>query len=128
RISLAFVALIVACGDGSAPSVEEVEVARFEGTAVDSASIPSAALATARQTADGLARELGGLVMRTLQEEGPVATVEVCSGVAQQRTAEHAAQGVYVRRVSERLRNPDNAPDAAESAELRRLAQLHAEG
>lgn len=127
-ISLAAAALVVACGDRSPRSVDEVELARFEGTEVDSTVIQSAALATARQTADELARDLGGLVMRTLQDEGPVAAVEVCSGVAQQRTAEHAAQGVYVRRVSERLRNADNAPDAAEAAELQRLAQLHAEG
>ena len=64
----------------------------------------------------------------TLQSEGPAATVRVCSDIAQERTAAFATDGVYVRRVSERLRNPRNAPDAAEAIELQRLQVLTAEG
>src|SRR5690606_22166510 len=47
---------------------------------------------------------------------------------AQLRTAAHASGGVYVRRVSDRVRNPVNAPDPAERRDLERLATLHREG
>lgn len=127
RIPLVLLALsLVACA--REPEPREVEEARFSGDAIPQDSTWVMALDRARGTADALSTDLGGLVMRTLQEEGPVAAIEVCSTVAQRRTAEHAAAGVAVHRVSERLRNPLNAPDEWESAELKEMARMRERG
>lgn len=106
------------------PEPRPVEEARFAGAGIPDDPAWATALDRARGTADALSTDLGGLVMSTLQEQGPVAAVEVCSTVAQRRTAEHAAVGVAVRRVSERLRNPLNAPDEWESRELEEMKGL----
>jgi hypothetical protein len=90
--------------------------------------LPRAELARARETATALATNLAQLVFSTLEAEGPVATVQVCSEIAQERTADFAAEGVYVRRISDRLRNPLNAPDADEAREIERMHALDAEG
>jgi hypothetical protein len=118
---------LVGCGEGPTP-FDQTQLARYEGAQIDGADLPPGGLARARQTADDLTTELAGLVFSTLEEQGAVAAVEVCSGVAQDRTAAHASEGVRVRRVSDRLRNPLNAPDDAEARELAHLADRHAEG
>jgi hypothetical protein len=127
-MATAFAMTLAACGGESGEPPGEVEEARFEGAAVESGEVPGAQLARARQTADDLTRELAPLVMSTMQEQGAVAAIEVCSGVAQERTAAHAAEGVRVRRVSNRVRNPANAPDEAEARELERLEALSRDG
>jgi hypothetical protein len=114
------------CGGGTEAGV--VVEARYEGAAVEGGAVPADALARARRTADDLTSDLGGMVTRTLQSEGAVAAVEVCSTVAQERTRTHEAEGVGVRRITDRLRNPLNAPDPEERAELERMAELHATG
>jgi len=126
-IALVLVTLpLSACGRETEP--RQVEEARFAGAAIPDDPAWAPALVQARGTADALSTDLAGLVMSTLQEQGPVAAVEVCSTVAQQRTADHAAAGVAVRRVSERLRNPLNAPDAWEARELEEMARLQEGG
>jgi hypothetical protein len=117
------------CGGGRADApgaAGAVEEARWEGEEVEGAAIPSDALA--RAAADDLARDLAGMVMTTMQERGPVAAVEVCSGVAQERTEAHAREGVRVRRVADRLRNPLNRPEPDEARELERMVTLAGEG
>jgi hypothetical protein len=101
--------------------IEEVEELRVEGPGPDTLALPRAELEQARRTATALGQDLAGLVFATMQAEGPAAAVRVCSEVAQERTAAHAAEGVYVRRVSDRLRNPHNRPDDAEERELERI-------
>jgi hypothetical protein len=126
-----FSVVLLGCGEASEVPPGTVEEARFEGAEqVDAAAgaIPDDALERARATADDLTRDLAGMVMTTLQEQGAVAAVEVCSGVAQERTASHAREGVVVRRVTDRLRNPLNAPDAEEARELERFEVLAGEG
>jgi hypothetical protein len=118
--------LLTGCEPGrQEPAREEAPVVV---EAVEAGAVPAADLERARQTATALSQDLAGLVFSTLEAQGPAAAVRVCSEVAEERTAAHAADGVYVRRVSERLRNPRNAPDAQEEAALREMRRLDAEG
>ncbi len=120
---------IAACaGEDAVVETEEIEEVRVEGPTADTLLLPPAELARARETATALAQDLAGLVFSTLESRGPVAAVEVCSEVAQERTASFATDGVYVRRITDRLRNPLNAPDAAEARELDRMRALDDEG
>jgi hypothetical protein len=106
----------------------ETELVRIETVDADLSELPPAELAQARETATALAQALSQLVFSTMENEGPAATVRVCSEVAQERTAAHAVDGIYVRRISDRLRSPQNAADAAEARELERMHELDAEG
>lgn len=89
--------------------------------------IPPAALARAKSTADNLMKDLIGILFSTLDAEGPAGAVRICAEVAQNRTASHAREGVYVRRVSQKVRNQANRPDAIELHKLEQLAALHRE-
>jgi hypothetical protein len=106
----------------------EAELVRVEAADADLSELPPAELAQARETATALAQGLSQLVFSTMENEGPAATVRVCSEVAQERTAAHAVDGIYVRRISDRLRSPRNAADGAEARELERMHELDAEG
>ncbi len=128
---LLVVALVAAaaCGTSNdAGETGETEELRLAGSPVESEAVPADALARARATADALTSELGGLLLSTLQAEGPLAAVQICSDTAQTLTARHAAEGTYVRRVSDRVRNPANSPDEAEAAQLALLASEHGRG
>lgn len=81
----------------------------------------SATVARAQSAASALAPELAQMLMSEMQRGGPVAAVAVCADSAQLRTARFNAEGLHVRRVGTRVRNPDNAPD---SLETRLLAYL----
>lgn len=87
-----------------------------------------AAVERARAAADALTRDLMGTLAKTLSESGPGEAIRVCSEVAQEVAAEHSTGGVTVRRVSRKVRNPADRPDAYEAAQLERLAALHEEG
>jgi hypothetical protein len=106
----------------------EVEEVRIEEAGADTLRLPRAELERARQTANSLGQELAGLVFSTLEQKGAAAAVSVCSEIAQERTAAHGADGVYVRRVSDRVRNPRNEPDEPERRELERMHEMAAEG
>lgn len=88
----------------------------------------AAALARAREAAGGLARELLARLGAELAEGGAVQATRVCSEVAPALAAAHSKDGLAVRRVSVRPRNPAGRPDAWEAAGLARLAELHAAG
>jgi hypothetical protein len=94
--------------------------ARAERPGPDTLALPRTELEQARRTATALGQELVGLVFATTEAEGPAAAVRVCSEVAQERTAAHAGEGVYVDRATDRPRNPRNRLDAAEERELDR--------
>ncbi len=84
----------------------------------------STTVAGARAAADSLGQDLMGLLLRELERGGPEAAVAVCADSAQVRTARHSRDGLVVRRIGTRVRNPRNAPD---SLEARVLAALEAE-
>lgn len=95
----------------------------FSGLAAE--EIPPAALARAKSTADNLTKDLVGLLFSALDAEGPAGAVRICADVAQDRTARHGREGVYVRRISQKVRNQANRPDAIELQKLEQLAELH---
>jgi hypothetical protein len=85
-----------------------------------------AARAKAERAAGRLVTTLMGELQRALGSGPPEAAVAVCADVAQRMTAEAAAtEGVAVRRVALRVRNPANAPD---DFERRALERWQAEG
>jgi hypothetical protein len=90
--------------------------------------LPAAELDRVRDAAAALTADLKARLMKEMAAGGPVAAVQVCSEVAQAMAAAHSKDGLVVRRVSDRWRNPADAPDAWESAQLARLAASHAQG
>lgn len=100
----------------------------LSGAACDRAGPPptadAATIARARAAADSLGPDLMALLLGELDRGGPEAAVVVCADSAQARTARHSREGLVVRRVGTRVRNPRNAPD---SVEARLLAFLQGE-
>jgi len=83
------------------------------------------ALAEARAAADGLAREIRGLLVSELEKGGAAGAVAACAAGAQAKTAEFRNRtGVDVRRTSLRHRSPGNAPDAWERVGLEAFDRL----
>lgn len=86
------------------------------------------ALARARQAADALTAELAGTLGEELQRGGPAAAIKVCSEVAPEVAAAHSQDGLTVRRVSLRARNPADRPDDFERARLEAWERSHPSG
>jgi hypothetical protein len=75
--------------------------------------------AQAREAIQGLSAKLKALLGEELAKGGFDGAVVACSTSAQKVTREFAAQsGVDIRRVTLKARNPANAPDAWERAQL----------
>ena len=74
------------------------------------------------QASQALQKQLGGALMRAMQEGGPAAAVAVCADTAQALTARIARElnvpGLELKRTSLHLRNPANRPDSLETAIL----------
>ena len=117
---------LAACG-GDATREGASEDAQASTVAYDTAP-PAEAVARARAAASGLGQELQAKLFAALDSGGPRSAVAVCADSAQTWTARRAAEDIYVRRVSLRVRNPRNRPDADEARELRRLDSLHRAG
>jgi hypothetical protein len=108
---------VLACGSGP----EQTRVPPED-------DVPAEALERARNAADSLGGELMQRLLAELAEGGPVQGVRVCSEVAQSVSAEQSRDGLTVRRVSLRLRNLADAPDAWERGQLEELDALHGDG
>jgi thiosulfate/3-mercaptopyruvate sulfurtransferase len=89
---------------------------------------PVEAVERARKAADALTGELMRTLVAELQQGGPAGAVNVCSEVAPAVAAAHSTEGLTVRRVSARVRNPIDRPDPYEAAWLGRLDAAHREG
>ncbi|MEW6335910.1 MAG: Tll0287-like domain-containing protein [Acidobacteriota bacterium] len=85
-------------------------------------------LERAQTTAKAMATELMGRLMKELSAGGPVQAVRVCSEVAPAIAAAHSKDGVKIRRVTAKARNPMSTPDAFEAERLARLEAAHAAG
>jgi hypothetical protein len=83
----------------------------------------SATVRVARAVADSLGDELMGLLGAALVQGGPALAIHICADSAQVRTLRHWKNGVYIRRVSDRVRNVDDTPDALERQVLQDLAE-----
>jgi hypothetical protein len=79
--------------------------------------------AEGRAIAAAFGAELRGALQAAMAEGGPLAAIQVCSEQAPRMAADAAeASGATVGRTAMRLRNPDNRPDAHESAVLAEFA------
>jgi hypothetical protein len=79
----------------------------------------------AKSAASELLTTLRGMLGKALASGGPVGATAICADSAQAVGARlQAAHGLSMRRVSDRWRNPKDAPDAYEAAELARFAGL----
>ena len=85
-------------------------------------------LARADRVAAALTSELFGRLQRELATGGPAKAIAVCSREAPAIAAHLSHDGVTVRRVGTRVRNPVNAPDAFEAAVLARWQETIAGG
>ena len=72
--------------------------------------------------------ELLAAMMQAVDSGGLEAAVKVCHEVAPEIAARHSRDGVTVRRVSARTRNPANRPDPWEDEALARLQESHGAG
>jgi hypothetical protein len=81
-------------------------------------TVDSAQLVEARATADALGADLMTMLTGELKRGGPEAAIAICADSAQARTLAHEQNGISVRRVGTRVRNPRNAPDPLEQAVL----------
>jgi len=114
------VALFLALVGVSCRRVQRTETAMPEP---DSQSV-----ALARAVADSVGDEIWGLLAAALDRGGPDLAIHYCADSAQARTLRHWRAGVYVRRVSDRVRNVDDTPDAVERRYLERLAAEYRAG
>src|SRR5574341_492478 len=91
-------------------------------TLVQEPTPDSATVQKARSVADSLGVELMSALAAALMRGGPGLAIHFCADSAQVRTLRHWKDGVYIRRVSERVRNVDDTPDTLEQHGLRQLA------
>jgi hypothetical protein len=117
-LSVLVVLSLVACGP--APQEEAADTSPTE--------IPQAALERARQAADALTGELVETLGNELGTSGPVGAVKVCAEMAPQIAASHSVDGVTVRRVTLKVRNPLDTPDDYERGMLVDLEAKLADG
>ena len=86
-------------------------------------------IATAREAATALETELKSRLMAAMNEGGPAAAIRVCSEEAPEIAGQvSASYGMSVGRTALRIRNPGNAPDAWERAQLEHFSTALAEG
>lgn len=114
-----------ACTGGPSDDQRPGEASPDSIAAAGDTVAPPEAIARARAVANGLGQDLQKRLFAALDSGGPSGAVAFCADSAQALSARHASEGVYLRRVSLRVRNPDNRPDAREEARLRLLDSLH---
>ena len=82
-----------------------------------------------REVIQQFAQQLQGELGRAMGSGGPVAAIEVCQqeapGIAAAMSSQH---GWTVGRTTDKLRNPDNAPDAWEAEVLAQFAERIEQG
>jgi predicted RecA/RadA family phage recombinase len=98
------------------------------GLAQDPIAQGTPELERAQAAAKAMGTELMGRLMKELSAGGPVQAVKVCSEVAPAIAAAHSKDGVQIRRVTAKARNPKSRPDAFEAERLARLEAAHAAG
>ena len=89
---------------------------------------PGPLLARAQAAARTLSTELMARLLKELEAGGPARAVAVCSEEARAIAARLTKDGVTIRRVTTRPRNPLDAPDAFEAEKLAALAAAHQPG
>lgn len=111
-------------GLACAPSQEKPET---EASLVP-AEIPEQELERAREAVASMGSRLMSTLVEELREGGPVQAVRVCSEVAPRIAEEQSSDGLAVRRVSLRVRNPAGEPDDYERGILEAWESTHQPG
>ena len=79
-----------------------------------------------RTSATGFMKELKGILIQQIKTGGVLQAVSVCSDTAQVLTNNYGVeQGIYIKRVSLKNRNPNNYPDDFEKSVLIKFELLH---
>jgi Protein of unknown function (DUF3365) len=82
--------------------------------------------------ADALGRKIiedtQNFLLKEVQEKGPAEALTQCSAVTQAMAQQHELQGWRVRRVSQKVRNPANAPNQHETKILKDFETLKRAG
>lgn len=84
--------------------------------------------ARARTAASELVSTLQKRLMEELRAGGPAPGIEVCSKEAPAIASEISRDGLTIRRVTTKPRNPANAPDPYEAKVLESMESSHREG
>lgn len=116
-LMLGFVGLFASCATGQKPA--------DEGWVIVDEDPPAEAVARARETAAAFGTELVSTLFRELEDGNPINAIHVCSVKAQEMSAEFSENGLRIRRVSRRFRNPADEPDEYELHRLVELQSLH---
>ena len=104
--TLAIAAGFVSCSDDSGLNSARESAVRAEGAAATQA----------------LMTTLQASLVASMEEGGPVHAIEFCASralVLTDSVSESLGDGISIKRVSERHRNPENAPDASEIEAIR---------
>ena len=104
--TLAIAAGLVSCSDDSGLNAAREGAVRAEGAAA----------------AQALMTTLQANLVASMEEGGPVQAIEFCASralVLTDSVSESLGDGISIKRVSERHRNPENAPDASEIEAIR---------
>lgn len=83
-----------------------------------------------KSAAGALKNVLKSNLQKQMKEEGPLGAVQFCADKAMQLTDEvnaYAKKGIKVKRVSEKFRNPANAPDNLDQVAFKYFATRKAE-
>lgn len=125
---LALALTTTACSRESADDTRGVAAQGEAVVAAEDTIAPPEAAGRARAVANGLGSDLQKRLFAALDSGGPAGAVSFCADSAQALSDAHATEGVYLRRVSLRVRNAANRPDSGEARQLRRLDSLHRAG
>lgn len=124
---VAAVPLLAGC-IGDSPSDRPARDSSPLPAVAEDSTVPAEAAQRARAVASALGGDLQAKLFAALDSGGPAHAVSFCADSAQALSDRHATAGVYLRRVSLRVRNPANRPDSAEAGQLRALDSLHRAG
>jgi hypothetical protein len=118
-VGIACVVAVAACGNSVPADTAALEAQQDSAAFVEQAD--GAAMA--------LAGTLGARLTAAVTEGGPAHAIDFCSSAALQLTDSVAAEhDVLLQRVSDRWRNPANAPDATDREVLAALDSIMATG
>jgi hypothetical protein len=83
---------------------------------------------TAKEIAMQVLVEGRNLLMKEVGEKGAAGATQACSAVALDLAQKHEKEGWRIRRVSDRIRNPQDKPDAYEASILKKFADKKQSG